>query len=419
MPDEPGLVWAETILPSIIELGTFGGSITFAVVVAENRPPDRFEDSLQTFLALGWFFFLITLGWATAARQALAFQRQNINEAFADYDRWLKNGVRKPNERWGPKPTFLTLPAELRSIIYHHYFAISEITVRYREPEGEYSGYESEYDGLEDLEADHVSNTPRPYAILRVCKQIHLEAMAIAVSLPVSYVFPHAGGHYLPDLPKILQKQVTLVSITSRGIPCPTNFTTKLVHGRSYGFHNVREVLIHSFASFPIKIIDPRCNLKKICASGVETDLNGSLKPRFRLTRQIIWKDVEIKDIKKCLGNFTLRMRCSLYQPHISEIEDIHFSDLDVPDDGRIWTCEYSGILSWNKQDMKLTDLRRHKPVSKMEKNLFKGVKEEDENDKFGPYGWDDFGYHDYYYDKDHRRKRLGKWLKWQSRWQD
>jgi hypothetical protein len=100
--DPPGLRWVEKILPSIIELSIFGGSITFTVVVAQNRRPQRFEDSLQTFLALGWFFFVLTLGVATAAQMALSFQRNNIRDAFNQgYRTWRagNGGARTLNER--------------------------------------------------------------------------------------------------------------------------------------------------------------------------------------------------------------------------------------------------------------------------------------------------------------------------------
>ena len=52
--DPAALVLAEGVLPPTIELGIFGGSITFTVVVADNRSPQRFENQLHTFLALAW-----------------------------------------------------------------------------------------------------------------------------------------------------------------------------------------------------------------------------------------------------------------------------------------------------------------------------------------------------------------------------
>ena len=90
--DSAGVLWAEKVLPRIIEIGVFGGSITFSVVVANPSSPGRFKNSLETFLALAWFFFLISLECAIAAHLGLSLNRKHVNDAY--------------NEKSEPKRTF-------------------------------------------------------------------------------------------------------------------------------------------------------------------------------------------------------------------------------------------------------------------------------------------------------------------------
>lgn len=80
--DPASLKWLDILLRPVIELSIFGGSITFSVAVGQYGNPHRFADQIQTFLALGWFFFVLALGVATSAQMALSFQRQVVKKAF-------------------------------------------------------------------------------------------------------------------------------------------------------------------------------------------------------------------------------------------------------------------------------------------------------------------------------------------------
>ena len=81
--DEPGgLRWAKKVLPLVINIATFGGSITFSVVIGEHKGAKQLEKVLPTFLALAYFFFILTLGLATAAQMALSFYEKEIKAAF-------------------------------------------------------------------------------------------------------------------------------------------------------------------------------------------------------------------------------------------------------------------------------------------------------------------------------------------------
>lgn len=86
-PDRPGLVWIEKLLPSIIVLSTFGGSITFSVIpsIDDAQPPnqDFTPQNVRTSLALAWLFFFLALATASAGKAILAFQRPSINAGFA------------------------------------------------------------------------------------------------------------------------------------------------------------------------------------------------------------------------------------------------------------------------------------------------------------------------------------------------
>ncbi|KAK9358385.1 hypothetical protein V1504DRAFT_461197 [Lipomyces starkeyi] len=102
--DPQALAWLETLLPPVIELSIFGGSITFAVAVGQYGNPRHFDkDLIETFLALGWLFFVLALGVASAAAMALSFQRPHIKEAFGNgggvkgYKAW-RDGETSPHQ---------------------------------------------------------------------------------------------------------------------------------------------------------------------------------------------------------------------------------------------------------------------------------------------------------------------------------
>jgi hypothetical protein len=73
------IAWLDSFLPAVIGIATFGGSITFSLVPATPRASATFaEDEITLFLALTWFFFLLALGYASAASLVLAFHRKEI-----------------------------------------------------------------------------------------------------------------------------------------------------------------------------------------------------------------------------------------------------------------------------------------------------------------------------------------------------
>ena len=76
--DPAAITWLDKLLPAVIQLSIFGGSITFTVVVGQYPSPLRFAQEIGTFLALAWLFFVLALGVASAAEMALTFNRDNV-----------------------------------------------------------------------------------------------------------------------------------------------------------------------------------------------------------------------------------------------------------------------------------------------------------------------------------------------------
>lgn len=74
--------WLEKFLPAIIQFSIFGGSITFAVILSQNEPPDRYwtKNEVQSFLCTSWLFFTLTLLFASACEMTLSFHRKDIIE---------------------------------------------------------------------------------------------------------------------------------------------------------------------------------------------------------------------------------------------------------------------------------------------------------------------------------------------------
>ncbi|KAL2349628.1 hypothetical protein BJ546DRAFT_1018937 [Cryomyces antarcticus] len=77
--NNPAVDWLDKLLPTVIELSIFGGSITFTVVVGTQAKDDQ---RLVTYLALAWLFFTLALGLASAAMMALSFNRREVVRCF-------------------------------------------------------------------------------------------------------------------------------------------------------------------------------------------------------------------------------------------------------------------------------------------------------------------------------------------------
>jgi amino acid transporter len=89
-----GYVWVERLLTPITNVAIFGGSITFSVVIGTHDGAKYMNSALPTFLALAWFFFVITLGLATATQQALSHYEKDLKEAFTppEWTAWRGRG---------------------------------------------------------------------------------------------------------------------------------------------------------------------------------------------------------------------------------------------------------------------------------------------------------------------------------------
>ncbi len=80
--DPPGLRWLETLIPGVFFASTFGSLITFTTTVGIYGSPRRYFSEIQTFIALAWLFFTLSLALATVMSMALAFQRHHVKDAF-------------------------------------------------------------------------------------------------------------------------------------------------------------------------------------------------------------------------------------------------------------------------------------------------------------------------------------------------
>ncbi|KAH0537510.1 hypothetical protein FGG08_005685 [Glutinoglossum americanum] len=93
---ERAVEWWEGFLPAVIGVSTFGGSITFSVIVSEIADPGRLNPSNQNavtytrfqretvrmFLALSWLLFIMALGVASMVAQLLSFHRERFRDNF-------------------------------------------------------------------------------------------------------------------------------------------------------------------------------------------------------------------------------------------------------------------------------------------------------------------------------------------------
>lgn len=111
--DPAGLIWLDTLLPTVVGLSTFGGSITFTIIPAQNAiPTNRFDEgTVRTFVSLAWLFFILAFGCASTAQMVLALHRETIKAGFMDQRRktggwdWVVIGL----FCWFPMSLFLQL----------------------------------------------------------------------------------------------------------------------------------------------------------------------------------------------------------------------------------------------------------------------------------------------------------------------
>ncbi|OAL54617.1 hypothetical protein IQ07DRAFT_583869 [Pyrenochaeta sp. DS3sAY3a] len=85
--DPVGLSWLDNLLPSIVALSVFGGSITFSIIPSiddEKKPANQTVSSHQVrkYLSLAWLFFTLALVLSTAAQYVLAFNRPVVRVGF-------------------------------------------------------------------------------------------------------------------------------------------------------------------------------------------------------------------------------------------------------------------------------------------------------------------------------------------------
>ncbi|KIV78883.1 hypothetical protein PV11_06488 [Exophiala sideris] len=336
------------------------------------------------------------------------------------------------------KPTFLSLPAEIRHLIYEFHFSSQfGIVVQYE------AATRNQCDRCRPI--DHWGlDPPDPYwdwkpgnhmsNLLRACKQIATEAAPVAKSVrpTFSFAFPYVGRYNLPDLRRSLARRVRTVEINSRGIPpIFRDFTSvlkpdvgvvrleprepRLRYDRGLG--HVQEVMIHSHTSLPIKLRALGHKITELCES--ETTANahrGLLQRCFHQAKVALFnydppKDLDncggereydedlLQEFKKVLGRRTVKIRCSFYEPELEENWGVPDSQDDT------WVCQVSGVLVLHWTGVRLANLRTHRRVEKKEKDLFKNVmmsKEEYEWLHKQPCNPDDQGRE--------RRAKLGAW---------
>src|SRR4051812_17833012 len=85
--DPIAVEWLDVFLPTVVQIAIFGGSITFTVVISNNKTPSAYkfrEGTVTTFLALAWLFFVLALALASIAQMALSANRALIVRGFLD-----------------------------------------------------------------------------------------------------------------------------------------------------------------------------------------------------------------------------------------------------------------------------------------------------------------------------------------------
>ena len=115
--------WLDALLPTIITVATFGGSITFSLIPSASQsatspsapsstapsstasfqpaPSSTFDaEAITRYLALAWLFFLIALGVACIASLVLAFQRENMINLIQDHEKAKQGKSEKKLSSW-------------------------------------------------------------------------------------------------------------------------------------------------------------------------------------------------------------------------------------------------------------------------------------------------------------------------------
>jgi hypothetical protein len=99
--DPPGLRFLDTLLPCSFLLSTFGSLITFTSSIGVFGGPHRYFSSINTFIALAWLFFTLSLALTTIVYMALTFHRRHVKDAYErGYKHWRGGaGNRTAGER--------------------------------------------------------------------------------------------------------------------------------------------------------------------------------------------------------------------------------------------------------------------------------------------------------------------------------
>ncbi|KAI1616367.1 hypothetical protein EDD36DRAFT_133594 [Exophiala viscosa] len=308
------------------------------------------------------------------------------------------------------KPTFLSLPAEIRLRIYeYHLSSPIGIIVKYRARERYQCDrcYPIDHWGLDPFDSywdwkqgQHRSN------LLRGCKQIAAEARPVAQNVcpAFSFAFPYVGRHNLPKLPYSLARKVRTVEINSRGIPPFFRaFTSALKPGvyvyrveprgpclhyiYDRGLEHVQEVMIHSHTSLPIKVRALGQEIRKLCQREATVNAHQELLQRcFHQAKVALFPKTEaptslhgcdgeqeydedlFQVFKKKLGHRVVKIRCSFYEPEFEENRSVPESQDDT------WVCQVSGLLVLGRIGVRLANLRTHRRVEKKERDMFKNV---------------------------------------------
>jgi hypothetical protein len=109
------IVWLDSLLPTIITISTFGGSITFTLVLTEPQEPTTphfTQDLVILYLTLAWLFFLLALSFAAVATLLLAAARDNIIEAIQP-----QNDNESMRRQWNTAPKWVLGTLSLLSLL--------------------------------------------------------------------------------------------------------------------------------------------------------------------------------------------------------------------------------------------------------------------------------------------------------------
>lgn len=102
-----------------------------------------------------------------------------------------------------------------------------------------------------------------------------------------------------------------------------------------YSLENVKDVILHTYISLPIKVAKTRDQLLKVCED--RTGLSN-LDEYFKSTTEALWPEVNLETVYQELGDRSIRIRCSLYRLAIDE--ERHSSTSE----DKLWVSEVSGV---------------------------------------------------------------------------